>query len=90
MMIFYDANGMRKTAGELRKIYPPFAVQLYKVDALSKRYDYKHQFTTVTVGAEDFTENTAFDLKHVQKIEIRFPYENGSVEVDDIGFLLNR
>ena len=89
-VVFYDANGMRKTAGELRKIYPPFAVQLYKVDALSKRYDYKHQFTTVTVGAEDFTENTAFDLKHVQKIEIRFPYENGSVEVDDIGFLLNR
>ena len=85
-VVFYDVNGMRKTASELRKIYPPFAVQLYKVDVLSKNYNYKHQFTTVTVGAEDFTRNIAFDFKHIQKIVIRFPYEKGSVEVDDIGF----
>ena len=86
-VVFYDVNGMRKTARELRKIYPPLAVQLYKIDALSKRYDYKHQFTTVFVSEEDFTQNKEFDFGHVEKIEIRFPYENGSVEVDDIGFV---
>lgn len=86
-VVFYDVKGMRKTASELRKIYPPFAVQLYKVDVLSKSYDYKHQFTTVTVGTEDFTRNISFDFEHIQKIEIRFPCEKGSVEVDDIGFV---
>ena len=85
-VVFYDGNGMRKTARELRKIYPPLAVQLYKVDVLSKHYGYKHQFTTVFVGQEDFTQNNEFDFSHIQKIEIRFPYEKGSVEVDDIGF----
>ena len=85
-VVFYDVNGMRKTARELRKIYPPLAVQLYKVDVLSKHYGYKHQFTTVFVGEEDFTQNNEFDFSHVKKIEIRFPYEKGSVEVDDIGF----
>ena len=58
-----------------------------EIDALSKRYDYKHQFTTVFVSEEDFTQNKEFDFGHVEKIEIRFPYENGSVEVDDIGFV---
>lgn len=85
-VVFYDVNGMRKTARELRKVYPPLAVQLYKVDVLSKSYDYKHQFTTVFVGQEDFTQNIAFDFKNIAKIEIRFPYEKGSVEIDDIGF----
>ena len=78
---------MRKTARDLRKIYPAFAVQLYKVDVLSKNYDYKHQFTTVNVSPEDFTRNVAFDLQHVQKIEIRFPFENGNIEIDDIAFI---
>lgn len=86
-VVFYDVNGMRKTARELRKIYPPLAVQLYKVDVLSKSYDYKHQFTTVFVGQDDFTQNNEFDFRHVEKIEIGFPYEKGSVEVDDIGFV---
>jgi hypothetical protein len=57
---------------------------------LSKHYGYKHQFTTVFVGAEDFTQNNEFDFTHIQKIEIRFPYEKGSVEVDDIGFIERR
>ena len=85
----YDVNGMRKVAGPdvLRKVYPPLAVQLYKVDVLSKNYDYKHQFTTVTVASEDFTRNVEFDLQHVQKIEIKFPSENGSIQIDDIGFV---
>ncbi len=86
-VVFYDIKGMRKTARELRKIYPPFAVQLYKVDVLSKNYDYKHQFSTVIVRPEDFTRNVDFDFKHIQKIEIRFPYENGKVELDDIAFI---
>lgn len=86
-VVFYDKNGMRKTARDLRKVYPPLAVQLYKVDVLSKHYDYKHQFTSVTVRAEDFTRNINFDFQHIQKIEIRFPYEKGSVEIDDIAFV---
>ncbi len=86
-VVFYDTKGMRKTARELRKLYPPFAVQLYKVDVLSKNYDYKHQFSTVMVRPEDFTRNVDFDFKHIQKIEIRFPYENGKVELDDIAFI---
>lgn len=86
-VVLYDKNGMRKTARDLRKIYPPFAVQLYKVDVLSKNYDYKHQFTTVTARPEDFTRNVNFDFQHVQKIEIRFPFENGNVEIDDIAFI---
>ena len=85
-VVFYDGNGMRKTARELRMVYPSLAVQLYKVDVLSKQYGYKHQFTTVFVGQVDFTQNNEFDFSHIQKIEIRFPYEKGSVEVDDIGF----
>lgn len=83
---FYDIKGICVTARELRKIYPPLAVQLYKIDVLSKNYDYKHQFTTVFVDQEDFTQNNEFNFSHIQKIEIRFPYEKGSVEVDDIGF----
>ncbi len=83
---FYDIKGMCVTARELRKIYPPLAVQLYKVDVLSKNYSYKHQFTTVFVGEEDFDQNIDFDFKNIQKIKICFPYEKGSVEVDDIGF----
>jgi hypothetical protein len=86
-VVLYDKNGMRKTARDLRKIYPPFAVQLYKVDVLSKNYDYKHQFTTVTARPEDFTRNVNFDFQHVQKIEIRFPFEKGNVEIDDIAFI---
>ena len=88
-VVLYDVNGMRKTAGTgvLRKVYPSLAVQLYKVDVLSKNYDYKHQFTTVTVTPEDFTRNIEFDLQHVQKIEIHFPSENGNIQIDDIGFV---
>lgn len=86
-VVFYDKNGMRKTARDLRKVYPPFAVQLYKIDVLSKNYDYKHQFTTVTVRSGDFTRNVDFDFQHVQKIEIRFPFENGNIEIDDIAFI---
>ena len=61
-VLFYDVNGMRKTARELRKIYPPLAVQLYKVDVLSKHYGYKHQFTTVFVGQEDFTQKRTTNI----------------------------
>ena len=86
-VVFYDKNGMRKTARDLRKVYPPLAVQLYKVDVLSKHYAYKHQFTSVVVKADDFTRNINFDFQHIQKIEIRFPYEKGSVEIDDIAFV---
>lgn len=91
-VVLYDINGMRKVAGvdALRKVYPPLAVQLYKVDVLSKNYDFKHQFTTVTAAADAFTRNVEFDLRHVQKIEIKFPSENGNIQIDDIGFVKGR
>ena len=84
-VIFTDRNGAVVKAEEPREVLPSIGVQLYKQEALLRKYTYKHQFTTVRVSPEEIAGDQTFDAGHITQIELRFSDPAGDMEIDNIG-----
>ncbi|MCM1180100.1 MAG: hypothetical protein NC347_07580 [Clostridium sp.] len=83
----YDEAGNMIRAENPQLVYPSLAVQLYKQDVLFGSYEYKHQMQTVSLKADMFPADTAFDFTSVHKICVVFDGSgNGEVIMDDVGF----
>lgn len=83
----YDAEGNVVRAENPQLVYPSLAVQLYKQDVFFGSYEYKHQMQTVSLKADMFPPDTAFDFKSVHKICVGFDGSTkGEIIMDDVGF----
>lgn len=87
-ILIEDAAGESATVqiSSYALVYPPLPVQLYKVDALTDGQEWKFQMQTVSVPAEDFTEqNPAVNLEQVRSVSLVFE-GTGEIYLDNVGF----
>ncbi|MBP5384857.1 MAG: hypothetical protein J6Y57_07785 [Lachnospiraceae bacterium] len=87
-VIFTDGNGHKAVAD--KKLMPSVCVQLYKPDALTGGYEYKHQFETVRVSPRDCEAEDGFDASRIAEITIALPDTSGDIEIDGIGSCMLR
>lgn len=83
-LVLEDCRGreMALDIGKYCTVYPAFLVRLNKLEYLWGEPDYKHQFQTVSVPADDFT---GIDKGKICKVTVRFLGESGKVAVDNVG-----
>jgi len=68
-------------------IYPAFLVRLNKLQYLLDQVEYKHQFQTVSIPMQGFTElNKQLDTTQIVKLQIVFADDNGIVALDEVGY----
>lgn len=67
-------------------IYPPLPVKLGKIQYFLDSNEYKHQYQTISVTAEQLKEECPqLELSKIKKIELTFPEnESGDVSIDNI------
>lgn len=70
--------------GDYARIYPAFPVRLNKLQYVFHTAEYKHQFQTVSIPAEDFQ---GVDVREITNIILRFPKEKGNVAIDNVGIV---
>lgn len=68
-------------------VYPAFLVRLNKLQYILDIVEYKHQFQTVAIPAEDFE---GINLKKIVDITIRFSQESGKVAIDNVKIAQHR
>lgn len=87
-VVIYDSLGNRAEVSleETAVIYPPLPVKLGKIQYLTDSREYKHQYQTVCVTAEQMVARCPeLKLSEIEKIELAFPKEeNGDVSIDNI------
>lgn len=87
-IVVYDSQGnqARVALDEEAAIYPPLPVKLGKIQYLTDSNEYKHQYQTVCVTAEQIrAQCPELKLSEIKKIKLVFPEEkNGNVSIDNI------
>ncbi len=81
-----DENGNTVSVEEPTLVYHSLAVQLYKQDIITGRYEYKHQLQTVVVRPDSF-EQAEFDFSNVVSMKISTDgSEDGEMIVNSIAY----
>lgn len=87
-IVVYDSKGNQAEVSleDAAVIYPPLPVKLGKIQYLTESNEYKHQYQTVCVTAEQMkAQCPELRLSEIEKIKLAFPEEeNGNVSIDNI------
>lgn len=83
-LVLTDSGGGEAAVdvGEYCTVYPAFLVRLNKLQYLWGKPDYKRQFQTVSIPADDYI---GIDKGKICKVTIRFLGKSGKVAVDNVG-----